>query len=150
MMQGGGDEEMQRAYMQGQQLQQELQAIQEQQEQLKGIIQDLDTGRGTVEALQKVDEGEEVLLPVGAGLFVRASLADPDSVVVNVGSDVHVESPLEEALEHLDERSQNLEDVKETLQEESQKLQEELQELSGRLQGLQGGGQPRRQPGGQG
>lgn len=137
---GGGNQE---AMMQGQQIQEQLQAVQSQKEQIGAFIQNLETGLSTLEALQDVEEGEDVMLPVGGGVHVSASMGDPGETLVNVGSDVHIEGSLEEAIEHVEERLANVRQAHDQLEERSQQLQEQLQQLASQLQ--QGRGRPPQQ-----
>lgn len=53
---------------------------------------------------------EEVLIPVGAGVLVRASPPSADKVLLNIGANVVVEKDRDEAKKFLDERAKELEE----------------------------------------
>ena len=66
--------------------------------------------RGTHAAIESVrDASGEALMPVGAGVFVRARVEPGSTVVVSVGSGVAAEKTREDALLHLEARSKELE-----------------------------------------
>jgi len=60
----------------------------------------MDNGRmealAAIESLQALVEGGDgtVLLQVGGGASVRAKIVEPDKVLLNIGSDVIVRSPM--------------------------------------------------------
>lgn len=51
----------------------------------------------TLKAFKEAKEGDEILVPVGASIFVTAKVTDCRSAVVGVGSKVSVEKELDEA-----------------------------------------------------
>lgn len=61
---------------------------------------------GAIEAVRAA--GGDALMPVGAGVFVRARLDMQSPLVVSVGSGVSVEKTKDSALLHLEERSKEL------------------------------------------
>lgn len=61
---------------------------------------------GAIEAVRAA--GGEALMPVGAGVFVRAKIEPESAVVVSVGSGVSVDKTRDSALLHLEARSKEL------------------------------------------
>ncbi len=52
----------------------------------------------------KLNDGDDVLIPVGGGVHVPARLASASALLVTVGSGVHVEMPPHEAAERIQKR----------------------------------------------
>ena len=65
--------------------------------------------RETANAIESVRAAEgEALMPVGAGVFVRARIEPESTLVVSVGSGVSVEKTRDSTLLHLEARSKEL------------------------------------------
>jgi len=126
----------------GQQLLYQFQAYKEQRDILTEQTQFLNASlnnliniKNTVENLKEVKEGEEILVPVGGMLNLKATIKDPKKVLLYISQDIVVEKSLEETLEHIDERivthneqiqkvSTQLQNVERILQEISQNVQQ--------------------------
>lgn len=104
---------------------------------LNASLSEIVSAKSTLNELTAVDEGEELLVPVGAGVLVRAKLASKSSVLATIGANLMVEKSVEDAKKFLDEREQR---VKEALQKsvaEYQALVNKVRELEQRIQALQ-------------
>jgi prefoldin alpha subunit len=115
--------EAQAYQQQGQYMQQQLSNIQM-------SINELGTAIGTLKNLSAAKDNE-VLLPIGAGAHVSAKLLNAQAVLINIGSDVIAEKPVEEAVSILEERVKRLEETRD-------KLQQAISEVSRRLEKLDG------------
>lgn len=113
--------EVQTYQQQGQFVQQQLSAIQ-------GTITEIGAALGTLRGLEMAKDNE-VLLPIGSGTHLKAKLTDTQSVLLNIGSDIIAEKPVDEAIQILEERVKRLEATRD-------KLQEGLLELSKRIEQL--------------
>ena len=51
----------------------------------------------------------EILIPIGSGSFVKARIADPQSIIIGVGAGVCIEKPIEDSMKDLRVRSSELE-----------------------------------------
>jgi len=67
-------------------------------------IQDLVTTIEVLEYLKKRGEGKTVLVPIGAGNFIRAKIEKVDSVIMGVGGRLSVEASIDDAKKMLEER----------------------------------------------
>ncbi|HEV8359644.1 MAG TPA: prefoldin subunit alpha [Candidatus Thermoplasmatota archaeon] len=125
--------ELREAVQVGEALQGELQNIEEQLGYLRALTQEYQRARATLEALKPLKRGEEVLLPIGGGNFVRASLADADKVISGIGAGVSVEGSIEAALARVDQQLDAARQASQRLQEEGQRVAGELQQIEDRL-----------------
>ena len=69
----------------------------------------------------KGKKGNEILVPIGAGVLLRAEIKDDEKVLVNVGSNVVVERNLEETKKIIDNQISEVEKAEQILQEELKK-----------------------------
>ncbi len=131
---GGGNQELQ-------ELAQQIEAIQEQQEALQAEIEGLqaekrDIGEA-IEAVEELESGSTVQVPLGGGAYVRAEISDIDEIVVELGGDYAAERDQEGAADTLDTKRDQLDDRIEDLREDVAALETESEELEERAQQAQ-------------
>ncbi|MBU6997311.1 MAG: prefoldin subunit alpha [Theionarchaea archaeon] len=73
-------------------------------ERLSIYLQELATSRATLEGMQSLKKGDEILVPIGASSFIRARIDDTEKVIVGVGSNVSVDKTLDDAATSMQER----------------------------------------------
>jgi prefoldin alpha subunit len=81
----------------------------------------------TLEGLEKEKKGAELFVPVGGGSYVKAKLANTDSIVVGVGADVAVEKSLKDAKADLETRIAEVEKTREVLEKQFGQVLERMQ-----------------------
>tara|TARA_Y100000310_G_scaffold345598_1_gene467050 strand:- start:1748 stop:2167 length:420 start_codon:yes stop_codon:yes gene_type:complete len=130
------EQEMQEKYMQFQMMLQQSQHIEQALEALNKQTEELNNLKQNLEEISKVEEGNELLVPLGAGIFLKANLAGDKDLLMNVGSKVVVKKSPEEAMGIIDKQLEEINKaVEETVKEqirltgEQQSLQGEIQEL---------------------
>ncbi|MBU4373383.1 MAG: prefoldin subunit alpha [Candidatus Methanoperedenaceae archaeon] len=114
---------------------------------VKLTIKDVETALTTITALKNEPAGKETLVPIGFGSFVKATLAEPDKVVVGIGAGVSVEKKIDDAKSFLEKRKDELTKYHEQLNSTIAKLVQELQniqKLVQKHQQAQQSGQPMR------
>lgn len=133
-----------------QQASQQLQLIQAQLEELtrerEAIRTTLENLRGAMDALERLDSGSTVQVPLGGSAYVRAEIQEIDEVIVDIGAGYSAQRSQDGALSTLDERETILEDRLETVTERIGELESEGSELERQLQQViqaqQAGGGP--------
>jgi len=80
----------------------------------------------------KVDS--ELLIPVGANVFLYGKIGDNKKVITGVGADVAVEGTIEEAMEKLDVKIKELRDAEAKLTKKREELNEKVLQISNELQ----------------
>lgn len=68
-----------------------MEALQQQANLIQASVNDVDAALKAIASLESAGEGHEILVPIGAGSFVHATVARPDTVLVGLGADVSVE-----------------------------------------------------------
>lgn len=71
---------------------------------LSATEQELGAAWDFLQSFEDVDEGAEVKVPIGGGVFVSASVVKPDMVLTSVGDDLSVEIPPADAAQRIGER----------------------------------------------
>jgi len=113
--------EVQSAQQQGASLQNQLASMQ------SSIIEI----RATIETLKNLKElgGGDVLLPVGAGVFVNAKVTGGEKALVEIGGNIITEKSIAEATDILERRLKSIEETRDGLQSTLAKLSQRLREL---------------------
>ena len=95
----------------------------------------------TLEGLKKVeDEKPEILVPIGAGSFLKGIIVDRENAIVSVGAGYAVEKSLDDAIACLEERVKEYDEAIAKTQEGLKKLEAQLNELAKKAQALQSKG----------
>ncbi|MBP1921571.1 prefoldin alpha subunit [Halorubrum alkaliphilum] len=133
-MMGGGQQQLQ-------QLSQELQALDEEIEALEAEIEEYESEKAdiddAVEAIETLDTGETVQVPLGGGAYLRAEVQDIDEVIVSLGGNYSAEQGQDDAIDVLRRKQEALDDRIEETQAEVDELESESQELEQQAQQMQ-------------
>ncbi|WP_089875992.1 prefoldin subunit alpha [Halogeometricum limi] len=135
---GGGQQQLQ-------QLSQELQAIDEEIEELEGDVEELETEKTeideAVEAIETLETGSTVQVPLGGGAYLRAEVQDIDEVIVDLGGNYAAEQEQNDAIEalhlkqdSLDERIAEVRGEISDLEDESSELEQQAQQMQQQMQ----------------
>jgi len=60
-------------------------------------LRDLNLASATIQGLEKLKKGNEILISVGGGAYIKAKVEDTEKVIANVGSGVSLEKTRKEA-----------------------------------------------------
>ncbi|MDM7912364.1 MAG: prefoldin subunit alpha [Methanotrichaceae archaeon] len=125
----GGEEEVRRLVLAYQQYQAQAEAIVRQISLTQLTAEGLDRALGAVEAMEKAEEGQDMLVPIGSGSFVYAKLASREKVVLNVGAGVSIEKTVADAKETLKVRKAEVAEGSKKLNEVLSKIDQEMQKI---------------------
>ena len=134
MMGGGGQQQLQ-------QLSQELEAIDEEIEELESEIEGLRTRQSeideAIEAIETLDSGSTVQVPLGGGAYLRAEVQDIDEVIVDLGGGYAAEQDQDDAVDALERKKGVLDDRIDDVQDEISELEAESSEIEQQAQQMQ-------------
>jgi len=134
MMGGGGQQQLQ-------QLSQELEAIDEEIAELESEIEDLRNRQteidDAIEAVETLDSGSMVQVPLGGGAYVRAEVQDIDEVIVDLGGGYAAEQEQGDAIDALERKKGVLDDRIDDVQGEISELEAESDEIEQQAQQMQ-------------
>ncbi|WP_456422531.1 prefoldin subunit alpha [Thermococcus sp.] len=91
----------------------------------------------TIEELKKAGGEVEILVPIGAGSFLKGLITDKENAIVSVGAGYAVEKNLDDAITYLEERIREYDEAIIKTQEALKKLEAQLGELAKKAQELQ-------------
>jgi len=123
----GGQEELQQLGQQLQAVESQLEAVQVEIQNLRARQSDIE---GAIEAIESLETGSTVQVPVGGGAYVRATVDDIDEVIVGIGSDYAAEQEQDGAVSLLQTRKDNVGGRIEELTEAIDRLESQGEELS--------------------
>ena len=86
-------------YLELQMLNSQLRQIQQQIQSAEVQMQEMDRLGSALNESKSIKKGQDMLVPLGQGIFLRANAGDLKNVVMSVGADVVVEKSFDEALE---------------------------------------------------
>jgi prefoldin alpha subunit len=130
----GGEEEIRRLLAAYQQYQAQAEAIMRQISLTQLTAEGLDRALHAVEALEKAEEGKEILVPIGSGSFIHGKLASKEKVVLNVGAGVSIEKTAAEAREIMLVRKAEVLEGSRKLNEVLAKIDQEIQRIQAIMQ----------------
>jgi prefoldin alpha subunit len=113
---------------------QQLESIDMQLQYMQTTLADYQRAKITIEQLHDATENSDLLIPVGGGTFVNASLKNTSNVLIGVGAGIVVEKTIDEAVIKLDERIIRIQENLEKMLGLGQKVQSDAQELSHKTQ----------------
>ena len=132
------------------QLQDELRSLIAQADQLRSqidtvnaIIEDLFAASEILDYIAKEGKGKTVLVPIGAGNFIKAKIEDTSTVVMAIGGRLSIETSIEEAKKAIESRIETLErirlDLLRKLEEVNRRINEILPKVEELARQTQGG-----------
>lgn len=106
-------------------------------------LNDSGIAHSTLNGIKSQKSGSELLVPVGGGSFVHATLNDAEKIIMGVGAGVAIEKGVDESIGELKGRLDELEKVRSSLQDQLTQTAMKIEETRGVLSELvrEGGGQ---------
>lgn len=114
-------------------VQREIQKMEEQLLELERRKMELDIVSSSMDEIAK-QQGDDVLIPIGSGVFVKGSLAEKNRVLINIGADVVVEKDFAEAKKIVGEQFDEISSLQKELEGEMLGFLKNVQQNKGRPQ----------------
>ncbi|MBS7651424.1 prefoldin subunit alpha [Candidatus Bathyarchaeota archaeon] len=89
-----------------------------------------------LEGVKGCPKGTEVLVPVGAGSYLRMTLTDVENAITGVGAGVCIEKSIESSIQDLKSRQEELEKLSSSLQQQLIQLLNNIESSKVRLSRL--------------
>ncbi|HUK38264.1 MAG TPA: prefoldin subunit alpha [Methanomicrobiales archaeon] len=104
--------------------------------QLEVIEQKRIESLAAIETLKSIagDHDSPVLLPLGGGTMVRARVADPEKILVNIGSDVIVQRTNGETITFLQEKITEMEAMEKKVAATIDQLRSQMAEIAQKIE----------------
>jgi prefoldin alpha subunit len=101
---------------------------------VNAAIADYNKAKMTVEKLNNLEKGSEILLPIGGGTFINANTNDTSNILVDIGAGIITEKKSEDAIKKIDKRIEDLQKTNEKLIQMIQNIQAETSEIYSKAQ----------------
>jgi len=124
------DDDLQQRYLEYQLLTNQIKQLQQQIEQLTQHLVDLGGIKEGLDNVSNSEIGEELLVPVGSGVFIKASLKENKEAIMTVGANVSVDKNIKDVVIIVDKQ---IEEVKHVIHD----MEMELGNLGMRIEELQ-------------
>lgn len=135
----GDEEEIRRLLAAYQQYQAQADGIMRQLSLTQLTAEGLERASTAADALDRAEVGQEIMVPIGSGSFIHATLASKEKVVLNVGAGVHIEKDAAEAKEILKVRKAEVQEGSRKLNEVLSKIDQEMQKIQAVMQQFEEG-----------
>lgn len=132
--QGPTEQELRELALRGETLRQQLSALEAQREYVVELVGEARRSLSALEHLADAKEGDEVLIPLGAGAFVHGRLTAPSVAIAALGSGVHAEMALADARDRMRARVETLDHAASTLNRDVSRLADEMARINAVLE----------------
>ncbi|MFH1972867.1 MAG: prefoldin subunit alpha [archaeon] len=116
-------------YQELQGMNQQLQVLQNQLDVLDNQVNELNLVKDSLDNVSKSKGDEEILVPMGAGIYIRGNIKEKTKVIMNVGASVVIEKNIDEALKLVDSQIDEMARIKKVMQEEITDISMNMQKL---------------------
>jgi prefoldin alpha subunit len=130
------DEELGKYMALIEQYKEQINQIELQSQYVQATILDYNKAKFTLEHLKKSKKGDEILVPIGGGSFINASLSETQKIIFDIGAGIIAEKTSDEVIVKIDERIADLQKTQERLNTIANNLQNEATEVSLKAQQL--------------
>lgn len=108
----------------------QLDAMAQQNKFFQYSLEETSKARETIKAFADAKEGDEVLVPVGASSFVKATVTSKREAIVGIGNKVSVDMPLDDAVAYMENGINEITAAIKQLTEAIQEMNAKARELS--------------------
>jgi prefoldin alpha subunit len=106
---------------------------------VRAAINEITLAHNTLDGFKTLQEGEDTLIPIGAGSYVRMKIADSKKLVMGIGAGAAIEKDVDSSVEELKGRLQELDKARNSIQQQLEQTlaryqqdRDALEELLGR------------------
>lgn len=90
--------------------------------------------KNTIKNLKDIKDGEEILVPVGGMISIKALIKEPQKILLSISNDVMVESNINNSIEYIDKLIDQHKNQMSFLQEQIKKIEANLLGISQKFQ----------------
>jgi len=128
------EEQLRELFARADMIRQQLMQADNQREMLSDLNREAHQALTALEHLVGAKQGDEMLVPLGAGAFVQATLGDPNAVLTSIGSSLHTQATAADAVTRMTTRVASLDKAVAEANSETQRLSSELQQINAYLE----------------
>ena len=122
-------EEINNLLLAAQQLEQQATRYSQQMEILNSYYNEIQSSEQTLIEIDESKGNQKILMPIGAGNFIYATIEDTEKVIVTIGAGVHNEKSLSSAIEGLKKKKEEVESQLTQIKSSYNEVLERLREI---------------------
>lgn len=115
--------------MQHQQMQYQAEGLMQQVNMVGLSIDESYSAINSIKELEGMEDGHEIMVPIGSNTNVRANLVKPDGVIIEIGAGISIEKKLEDAKESLEKQNKELTQYQQNLQKTLNEMISKMKEM---------------------
>lgn len=122
-------EEINNLLLAAQQLEQQASRYSQQMEILNSYYNEIQSSEQTLTELNETKGNQKILMPIGAGNFIYATIEDTEKTIVTIGAGIHSEKSLSNAIEGLKKKKEEVENQLTQIKSSYNEVLERLREI---------------------
>ncbi len=122
-------EDIQKMSTQFQQLQYQADALSQQLNMVSASLAESEKAINTIAGFEGVEDGHEILIPIGSGTNIMAKLSKPDSVIMEIGAGISMEKNMDNAKKSLEIQKEELTKFHQTTQNNLDQIVTKMHEI---------------------
>ncbi len=111
-----------------------LQSLQRQASVLSSLIREIEVTREVLRQVRTLNSDNEILVPLGATTYVRATIKDRERALIGIGANYMIEVPIEDVISILERRQRELERNLESIQTNMTQVATRLSQIESLLE----------------
>lgn len=136
---GPSEQELRELALRGESVRSQLNALEAQREYVQELVAEARRALSALEHLAGAKDGDEVLLPLGGGAFVKGRLVNEGRAIASLGAGIHAELPVADARDRMRARVETLDGASQTLGKDVARLGDEMARINAVLESFYGG-----------
>jgi prefoldin alpha subunit len=116
---------------------QQAESLEQQIRSLDQIILQYTLVKQTFKDLSPVNDGNEILIPIGPTVYMKGTISDTETVLTGVGADVLIEQPISDAIELMQEKINEFNQIRTNIVNQFTKTAEALTMLRRSFEAIQ-------------
>lgn len=123
------NEDIQKFSSQFQQLQYQADALSQQLNMVSASLAESEKAINTIAGFEGVEDGHEILIPIGSGTNIMAKLSKPDTVIMEIGAGISMENNMDNAKKSLEIQKEELTKFHQTTQNNLDQIVTKMHEI---------------------
>ena len=115
--------------MQHQQMQYQAEGLMQQVNMVGLSIDESNRAINSINELEGMEDGHEIMVPIGSNTNIRANLVKPDGVIIEIGAGISIEKKLEDAKKSLEKQNNELTQYQQNLQKTLNEMISKMKEM---------------------
>jgi prefoldin alpha subunit len=103
-------------------------------------INGVSISKTSMENLKDAKKDHEIILPLGTNAFVKATLSDPENVIIAVHKDICIQKSLDDGIISIQKNLDNYKGIQENLYKQLQDISSKLNQLRPQIEAMYRGG----------